>query len=191
MNSYFPMGLRFDNKRVLLVGGGNIAVFKLKKLLMFTPKKLICIAKNFNDEFKTVMSDEMEIHEREFRFEDLANVDIVVVAIDDPELQRGIYNECQQRKTLCNCVDLLDCCDFIFPSIVKRGDIAIAVNSNGLLPGFSAVLKNYLEETLPHGVEQSFKELVELRKSLPPGPKRMQYIREQAEKYFSELRKNV
>ena len=86
---------------------------------------------------------------------------------------------------------MLDCCDFIFPSLVKRGDITIAINSNGLLPGFSAVLRGYLEETLPLGIERTFNELVELRRSLPPGPKRMQYIREQAGIYFNELlRKN-
>ena len=191
MNSYFPMGLRFDNKRVLLVGGGNIAIFKLKKLLLFKPKILKCISKNFSDEFKNETVNEMEVFQREFSFDDLKDVDLVVVAIDDPELQRSIYNQCQKLSILCNCVDLLDCCDFIFPSIVKRGDITIAVNSNGLLPGFSAVMRSYLEEVLPAEMEKSFKDLVELRRSLPPGPKRMEFIREQAEKCFNTLRGRV
>lgn len=191
MNSYFPLGLRFDNKRVLLVGGGNIAVFKLKKLLMFNPEKLICVSKDFSDEFKKENINKMDLFQREFHFEDLSEVDVVIVAIDDPELQRSIYNQCQKLKVLCNCVDLLDCCDFIFPSIVKRGDITIAVNSNGLLPGFSAVMRNYLEEILPFEIEKTFKELVELRKSLPPGPKRMEFIREQAEKCFNALGKKI
>ena len=191
MNSYFPMALRFDNKRILLVGGGNIAVFKLKKLVLFNPLALICVSKKFSEEFVNENVEPMEMFEREFSFEDLENVDVVIVAIDDPELQRKIYKKCQEMKVLCNCVDLLDCCDFIFPSLVKRGDITIAVNSNGRLPGFSAVMKNYLEEILPIGMEKTFKELVELRNSLPPGPKRMEFIREQADKCFKALGKRI
>lgn len=191
MNSYFPMALRFDNKRLLLVGGGNIAAFKLKKLVMFNPKTLKCVSRKFSDEFINELSIEAEINTREFLFDDLLEADVVIVAIDDPELQRKIYKQCQEMNILCNCVDLLDCCDFIFPSLVKRGDITIAINSNGKLPGFSAVMRNYLDEILPTGIENAFKELVVLRKSLPPGPKRMEYIREQAEKCFNALGKKI
>lgn len=197
MNSYFPMSLRFDNKRVLLIGAGSIAWFKFDKLVQFKPHSLKCVAKNFNAEFiafkenaqKNLTDSNIEYIERAYESSDLLDADIVIVAIDDAPLQRAIYEECNSQKILCNCVDLLDCCDFIFPSLVKRGNITIAVNSNGMLPGFSAVLRKYFDETLPQGIEEAFLELVEMRKNLPPGPTRMKTIREEAQKYFDRLKK--
>lgn len=195
MNSYFPMGLRFDNKKVLMIGGGSIAWFKFDKLIQFSPQVLKCVAINFNQEFKNFQEStknhqfqNIEYSERAYESRDLDDADIVIVAIDDAVLQRSIYNECKARKILCNCVDLLDCCDFIFPSIVKRGDITIAINSNGMLPGFSAVLRKYFDETMPLGIEEAFLELVEMRKNLPPGPTRMKKIREEAQRYFDRLK---
>lgn len=189
MKSYFPVGLKFDDKNILLVGGGEIALFKFQKLVQFKPKKIKCIAKNYLPEFYANKAVEVEIVQKEFSFEDLDGHHIVIVAIDNSELQKRIYEECQKKKLLCNCVDLLECCDFIFPSLVKRGDITIAITSNGLLPGFSAVLRKYIDEILPNSLENAFGELVELRTKLPPGPKRMQTIREEAEKYLSRIRR--
>lgn len=197
MNSYFPMSLRFDNKRVLMIGGGSIAWFKFDKLIQFKPQNLKCVAINFNEDFKTFresnvhnQNSNIEYFERAYESRDLDDADMVIVAIDDAKLQRAIYDECKSKKILCNCVDLLDCCDFIFPSIVRRGNITVAINSNGMLPGFSAVLRKYFDETMPEGIEEAFLELVEMRKSLAPGPSRMKKIRDEAQKYFDRLKTN-
>lgn len=191
MNSYFPVGLKFDDKEILLVGGGEIALFKFQKLVQFKPKKIKCIAKNFLPEFYSAKNIGVEIIQREFSYGDLDGQDIVIVAIDDSEMQKRIYDECQKKKLLCNCVDLLECCDFIFPSLVKRGDVTVAITSNGLLPGFSAVLRKYIDEILPSNMEKTFSELTDLRQKLPPGPKRMQIIREEAEKYLNSIRRGL
>ncbi|MCK6594320.1 MAG: bifunctional precorrin-2 dehydrogenase/sirohydrochlorin ferrochelatase [Bacteriovoracaceae bacterium] len=191
MNSYFPIGLRFDNKEILLVGGGEIALFKFQKLVQFAPQKIKCIARNYRPEFYLVNNSAVELVQRDFSFDDLHEHQIVIVAIDNAELQKRIYEECKKKNILCNCVDLLECCDFIFPSLVKRGDISIAISSNGLLPGFSAILRKYIDDLLPENIEVAFKDLVNLRKSLPPGPGRMKYIREEAEKYLNNIRKDI
>lgn len=191
MNSYFPMGLRFDDKKVLLIGGGDISLFKFQKLIQFNPLKIKCVSRKFRPEFYEKYETSIEIVQKDFDFGDLDECHIVIVAVDDANLQKKIYEECQQKKLLCNCVDLLECCDFIFPSIVKRGHISIAINSNGLLPGFSAILRKYIDSILPENLEEAFQDLVLLRKSLPSGPKRMQTIRESAEKYLNNIRRGV
>ena len=191
MNSYFPIGLRFDDKRVLLVGGGDISLFKFQKLVQFNPLLIKCVSRKFHSDFYQKYDVAIEIIQKDFDFRDLEEMDIVIVAIDDASLQKRIYEECKEKKLLCNCVDLLECCDFIFPSLVKRGHISIAINSNGLLPGLSAVLRKYIDDVLPENLDEVFSSLLTLRKSLPPGPKRMQLIRESAEKYFDDIRSRL
>lgn len=191
MNSYFPIGLRFDDKRVLLVGGGDISLFKFQKLVQFNPLLIKCVSRKFHHDFLQKYDLPVEIIQKDFDFLDLEGMDIVIVAIDDASLQKRIYEACKEKKLLCNCVDLLECCDFIFPSLVKRGHISIAINSNGLLPGLSAVLRKYIDDVLPENLDEVFSNLLILRKNLPPGPKRMQIIRENAEKYLNDMRSRL
>jgi precorrin-2 dehydrogenase/sirohydrochlorin ferrochelatase len=113
-------------------------------------------------------------------------VDVVIVAIDDQNLQREIYHQCQKRKILCNCVDLLDCCDFIFTAYIKKDDLVISINTNGAVPGLSAVLKNHIEKFIPSNIEQILNSLKEYRNGLAPGKARMKLVREKAERMLSE-----
>lgn len=187
MTSYFPVSLRFDNKKILLVGAGKISAFKLDKIQQYNPLHIRVVAREFTEPFLKIKNEQVECVQKSFSTEDLNGFDIVIVAIEDQKLQRDIYQLCQQKNILCNCVDLIDCCDFIFPSIVKRGDITIAINSNGRLPGFSAVFKTYIEKLLPAKIEEKFEEIVKLRNELPPGPDRMKYIRQKAQNYFDSI----
>lgn len=178
--SYLPIGLNLKNKNILLVGGGVIAYQKLEKLIQFFPQRIRIVAKNISNEVNQMARAEDEIVSREFTIEDLENTDFVIVAIDDQSKQREIYQLCQQRKILCNCVDLLDCCDFIFNAYVKKDDIIISISTNGKIPGLSAVLKNYIEQNLPKNLPEIFDELVLMRRTMSPGADRMKKIREKA-----------
>ncbi len=183
--SYFPVSLKIDDKKFLLIGGGSIAAFKLNKIKLFHPQSLLCISRKFSPQFLEECDGQEKLITRDFQMSDLDGADIVVVAVDDIGLQELIYKECQQRKILCNCVDLIHCCDFIFPSILKKGDITIAVTSNGLVPGFSAEFKTFLEKCIPENLENGFQSALNLRRSLPPGPARMAAVREMAKKFFN------
>ncbi len=185
--SYFPVSLKIIDKHVLLVGGGAIALFKYNKLIEYSPLNLTVISRKFDNCFKENIPSYVELVVRSFEMNDLNNVDLVIVAIDDLKLQQEIYNECQVRKILCNCVDELARCDFIFPSTIKRGDVVIAVNSNGKVPGFSASLKEYINLFIPENIEEKLLEISNLRASLPSGKERMLRIREESKKYFNKI----
>lgn len=185
--SYFPVSLKFDDKKVLLVGGGSIALFKLKKLKEFAPASLTCVSKAFSEAFNAEITEQIIVREKAFEMSDLEGMDVVIVAIEDLELQESIYKICREQKILCNCVDLIHCCDFIFPSIIKRGDIVVAITSNGRVPGFSAVFKDYLEKFVPVDIENGFMEALKLRQSLPRGPERMKIIRAKAQQFFDKI----
>jgi precorrin-2 dehydrogenase/sirohydrochlorin ferrochelatase len=185
--SYFPVLLKIDTKKILLVGGGNIALFKFKKILEYSPQKFTVISKEFVEEFKTNNPPFVELIQKSFAMDDLHGFDIVIVGVDDLKLQQEIYDECQLRKVPCNCVDELSRCDFIFPSTIKNGDIVIAISSSGRVPGFSVALKDYISSFLPSNMEEKMKEILILRKSLPSGKERMLRIKEEAKKYFETI----
>jgi precorrin-2 dehydrogenase/sirohydrochlorin ferrochelatase len=185
--SYFPVLLNISSKNILLVGGGEIALFKYNKITDYSPRSLRVVSKKLNEGFKHNPPPFVSLAERAFSMDDLNNADIVVVGVDDLSLQQEIYNECQLRKIPCNCVDELSRCDFIFPSTIKRGNIVIAISSSGKVPGFSVSLKNYIDSFLPNNIEEKLNEILELRKSLPAGKERMLKIKDESKKYFDNF----
>ena len=185
--SYFPVLLKIDSKKILLVGGGNIALFKFNKIREYTPQKFTVISKAFVEEFRVNNPPFVELIQKPFSMDDLEGFDIVIVGVEDLKLQQEIYDECQVRKVPCNCVDELSRCDFIFPATIKNGDIVIAISSSGRVPGFSVALKDYVSSFLPSNMEEKMKEIMVLRKSLPSGRERMMRIKEEARKYFETV----
>jgi precorrin-2 dehydrogenase/sirohydrochlorin ferrochelatase len=86
---------------------------------------------------------------------------------------------------LCNCVDLQQYCDFIFPSYIKKGDLTVAISTSGSSPAFSRNFKQYLLNLIPNGVEDFLKELKELRTTMPKGKERMQFFDKKVKDYIN------
>lgn len=186
--SYFPLFLDVQKKTILLVGGGNIAQFKLQKIVEFKPAVLRVVAPEIAPQMTFQAPSFVEFHKRFFTAADLDGADLVIVAVDDLSLQAEIYGLCQAKRILCNCVDNVEHCDFIFPSTITKGDITIAMSTSGKVPGFSVGLKDYIESLLPTNLEDKLQELSLLRKSLPKGLPRMTRIREEAALFFNQLK---
>ena len=187
--AYFPAFLKFDDKRVLIVGGGKLAYDKLNHLLNFSPN-ITLIAKSFTEEIKTLIDENsLKCFTKEYEKGDVKNFDIVIVAVDDLFLQESIYFETREHKILCNCVDLKKYCDFIFPAYIKKGDLLVAISTNGSSPAFSKYFKKYLLNFIPNGVENFLDELKKLRETMPKGKARMEFFDKKVKEYFSLLKK--
>lgn len=181
---YFPAFLKLDNKKILIVGGGYVALEKLEKLLDFT-KDITVIAKEFSDAMmQRVEKEHLVFHKRTYCDGDIKAYAIVIVAVDDIALQAEIFQESTKYNCLCNSVDSTDYCDFIFPSYVKKDDLTIAVSTSGASPALAKHLRLYLQKLIPEGVSDFLKEMQELRKTLPKGKERMKMLDEKAEKYI-------
>lgn len=187
--SYLPLLLDLKRKNVLLVGGGQVALFKFSKLLEAVPASLKVVAKKISPEILQENRAGLMCEERPFEISDLDGMDLVIVAVNDLSMQEDIYNLCQERKILCNCVDDIGHCDFIFPSVIRRGDITIAISSSGKVPGFSVSLKDYINSLLPSELEMKLNDLFILRNSLPGGSDRMKRIREESDAFFERLQR--
>ncbi len=184
--AYFPVFLDLRNRKVLVVGGGKVATRKVKNLLPFT-QNITIVSPKVTKELKELIDDYgLRWLRRRFRTLDLRNAGLVIVAVDDLKLQRRVFRLCEKRGILCNAVDSPEFCNFIFPSIIKRGDLILALSTSGKVPALSRALRERLEEFIPENVEEILKELESLRSSLPKGEKRQRLLLELARKLLSE-----
>lgn len=187
--AYFPAFIKLDNKKILLVGGGTIALEKLEKLLDFT-KDISLISLEYSKEMMVLIEKEgLSYERRSYQVGDIKEMAIVIVAVDDLSLQEAIFYESKKYKCLCNSVDSVAFCDFIFPSYVKSEELTVAVSTSGTSPAFAKYFRRYLERLIPDGVAEFLQEMKKLRTTLPKGRERMQMLDKKAQEYIESWNK--
>ncbi len=155
--SYFPFYTDITNKTFLIIGGGTVALEKVNRLRRFTDS-VIVIAPQTQIEGRRVQeprrsADEVQILCREYREEDLAYADYVVAATGIRQLDRKVAADCRLRGIPVNAVDDQEYCDFIFPGIVKRGPLTVAVSTSGTSPAYAMQLRREIEDMLPDEID--------------------------------------
>jgi uroporphyrin-III C-methyltransferase/precorrin-2 dehydrogenase/sirohydrochlorin ferrochelatase len=147
---YLPIFLRLDQQPVLLVGGGQVALRKAQ-LLLRAGARLRVVALDVCHELRTLLGPSHPIELRAFRSEDLEQVLLVVAATDDAALNAVIHRQATARQLPVNVVDQPALCTFIFPSIVDRSPLVVAVSSGGSSPVLARLLRARLETLIPAG----------------------------------------
>lgn len=187
--SFFPTFIKLDDKKILIIGGGSIAYEKLEKLLDFTKNILIISPKISNNMLEKINQYNLKFENRLYQTGDIKEFSIAIVAIDDINLQAQIFEESKQYKCLCNCVDSVEYCDFIFPSYVKKDDLTIAISTSGISPAFAKHLKKYIKNIIPNGISDFLKQMKDFRNTMPKGKKRMQFLDKKAKNYIDSWSK--
>jgi len=182
--AYFPAFIKLDDKKILIVGGGNIAYEKLERLLDFTHDIEVIAAELSEEMIQRLDKENIPYEKRKYKVGDITGFAVVIVAVDDISLQAEIYEESKHCKCLCNAVDSVDYCDFIFPSYVKEDDLTIAISTSGASPALAKHLKGYLRNMIPSSISAFLKEMKELRATLPKGKERMKMLDEKAKGYI-------
>ena len=165
--SYFPFYTNISNKTFLIIGGGTVALDKVNRLRRFT-NSIVVIAprtqiQGMDVEAALRGADHVQILRREYREEDLSIGDYVVAATGIREVDRRVAADCRSRKIPVNTVDDQAYCDFIFPSIVKRGPLTVAISTSGTSPAYAMRLRGELEEMLPDEIEEILERMGQLR----------------------------
>lgn len=168
-NHLYPVFLKLEQLRVLLVGAGNVALEKAHSLLANSPAAAITvIAPEIKEEMKQLIDrhPRCKIIQRKFEEGDLAGQDIVMLATDDKELHRLIKCSANARGLLVNAADTPDLCDFYLGSIVQKGYLKLAISTNGMSPTIAKRMKEILNDVLPEELDEVIENLNKIRNTL-------------------------
>jgi precorrin-2 dehydrogenase/sirohydrochlorin ferrochelatase len=149
----FPIFLKLTARSCLVVGAGNLAESKIESLRASNAEVTV-IAPNASPRVaEMAASGEIHWHARRFAPGDIANANpayfLVVTATDVGAVNRAVYLEAQAHDVLCNAVDDPPFCDFYFPSVVRRGDLQIAISTAGASPALAQRLRKEINSALP------------------------------------------
>jgi len=187
--AYFPAFLKLDNKKILIVGGGYIALEKLEHILDFT-KDIFIIALDFSDDMmKMIKENNLTYEQRGYKKGDISQFAVVIVAVDDIPLQGEIFEESKNYNCLCNSVDSVDYCDFIFPSYIKKDNLTVAISTGGSSPAVAKYLRKYLEKMIPNSIGDFLREMKEYRKKIAKSKERMSFLDKKAQQYIQSWSK--
>ena len=158
------MFVKLEGKRCLVVGAGKVGEPKIGSLIE-TGARVHVVALEASEAVQQWAGDgKITLEIRAFASGDLDQAFLAVVATASRELNSSIYHEAQQRGILCNVVDVPEYCDFYYPAVVRRGDLQIAISTNGQSPSLAQKLRQQLERQFGPGYARWVAELGETRK---------------------------
>ncbi|MEO6915793.1 MAG: TSUP family transporter [Chitinophagaceae bacterium] len=168
-NRLFPVFIKLEELKLLLVGAGNVGLEKLEALLGNSPQAEIQIVatrvlpelRHFAAHYPNVTIDE-----RPFHPSDLQQKDLVIVAVDDKEVSKRIRNYCKEQKLLVNVADTPALCDFYLGSIVQKGQLKIGISTNGRSPTAAKRIKEMLNDALPEELDEMIANLHTIRNQM-------------------------
>jgi uroporphyrin-III C-methyltransferase / precorrin-2 dehydrogenase / sirohydrochlorin ferrochelatase len=185
-----PIFLKLDARPALLVGAGNVALEKLNTLLS-TGVRLRVIAPQVRPEIREFAQEgRIELVERKFTVEDLDGNFVVIAATDDAQVNATVYRESVERGILVNSVDDPPHCDFYFGSVVRRGDLQVAISTAGESPAVAQQLRREIDKQLPEDLGAWLAQVGQLRREIlathPAGEERKALLHRIAKRQILE-----
>jgi precorrin-2 dehydrogenase/sirohydrochlorin ferrochelatase len=164
MSSLFPMFVKLEGKRCLVVGAGKVGEPKIGGLIDTGARVHVVALEASEAVHRWANAGKITLERRAFAPADLDQTFLAVVASSSRALNGSIYREAQQRGILCNVVDVPEYCDFYYPAVVRRGDLQIAISTSGRSPSLAQKLRQQLERQFGPGYARWVAELGETRK---------------------------
>ncbi|HUX84191.1 MAG TPA: TSUP family transporter [Chitinophagaceae bacterium] len=165
----FPVFLRLDRLRVLVVGGGAVGLEKVRSLLRNSPGvRITLVAPEVIPEILALSATypNLSIQNRAYSEHDLEGKELVLAATDQPVLNGIISEQARKVRVLVNVADTPDLCDFYLGSVVIRGDLKIAISTNGRSPTVAKRIRQVLEESIPEEIDQVLERIQRIRTTL-------------------------
>ena len=158
------MFLKLTGKQCLVVGAGQVGEPKIAGLLETGARVRVVALEASAAVREWAHAGKIDLELRRFESNDLDGVFLAVVATSSRTLNERIYDEAQRRGVLCNIVDVPDLCDFFYPSVVRRGELQIAISTAGNSPSLAQKIRQQLEKQFGPAYTAWVAELGETRK---------------------------
>ena len=156
-NTLFPVFLKLESLRLLIVGGGYIGLEKLQTVVKNSPAtNITLVGITISDEIKAIAKEypNITLQEKPYHFSDLDNKDLIIAAVNDLEIASIIAVDSKRKGILINAADKPELCDMYLGSIVQKGNLKIAISTNGKSPTIAKRLKEILNEILPNQIDE-------------------------------------
>lgn len=158
----FPFFQDITDKTFLVIGAGQVASGKVNQIRKFTNHIIIIAPKT-----EMEIPGDIQWIEREYQPEDIQLGDYIIGATSCHEVNARIAADANQAGKPVNIVDAPGLCTFIFPSLIKRGDLTVAITSNGKSPSITQYVRKQIEEVVPESIEGILDRMGELRNVVP------------------------
>jgi siroheme synthase-like protein len=167
-NTLFPVFLKLEKLTTLVVGGGYVATEKLRAIFQNNPRAIIkLVAPEISPEVRSFISKySIPCQERPFIPSDLENIDLAIIAINDEGISKEIYAACALKKVLTNVADKPELCDFYLSSVVQKGNLKIAISTNGKSPTIAKRIKEMLNEVFPDQIDAVLDNMESIRNKI-------------------------
>ncbi len=167
MNDLFPLFLQLRGRRALVVGGGPMASARVGQLLAAGAVVTVIASDLMASLEDLARNGAIELRRRSLVAADITREFIIVIGTtNDPETQALLAREAERNGLLYNIVDDVEHCNFFTPAVVDRGELKIAISTNGLSPVLARRLRERIEAALPREMGNWLEQLGDLRKKL-------------------------
>ena len=167
-NELYPIFLKVTQLNVLIVGGGNVALEKLSFLLKSSPNaKVTVVAPDFHVELvELAKKDTVKLVNDLYKISYLEGRHMVIATTDNIDVNVEVYQHCKEQHILVNVADNPPYCDFYMGGIVTKGNIKIAISTNGKSPTLAKRLRQFFEEIIPENIDELAENLNKFRKTI-------------------------
>ncbi|WP_045466858.1 precorrin-2 dehydrogenase/sirohydrochlorin ferrochelatase family protein [Sporocytophaga myxococcoides] len=168
-NQLFPVFFKLEHLKVLVVGGGFVGLEKASAIYKNCQSaQVTLVAPEIKDEIRAIALEYplLKLEQRVYHKSDLEGKDLVIAATSIRDLNKQVHEDAKNLRVLCNIADTPDLCDFYLSSVVQKGDLKIAVSTNGKSPTFAKRMRELLEEVLPDSIDKILDNLNQIREKL-------------------------
>lgn len=161
--AYFPLFVSLDGLSCLVIGGGKVALRKIKTLQEYGAEVTV-VSPEICPEIEEIPG--LKLIRKRFEEVDLKDIKIVFAASSEEQCNREAARLCREKKILINVADVAEKCDFFFPALVKRGDVVVGVSTGGKSPAIASGVRKAIDKALPQDLGAFTEEIGKLRKEI-------------------------
>jgi len=167
-NNLYPIFLKTAQLHILIVGGGHVAEEKLTFLTKSSPDaKVTMVSPMFRKATKKLAQKfQVELVPDSYHAKYLMGKHLIVAATDVAKVNIQVYNDCRSFDKLVNVADNPPYCDFYMGGIVTKGNVKVAISTNGKSPTTAKRLRQFFEEVIPEDIDQMVQNLNKYRKTI-------------------------
>ncbi len=167
-NELYPIFLKVSQLNVMIIGGGNVGFEKLSFLLKSSPNaNVVMAAKNFSkDLVELAKKYKIPLMWRPYSKNLLHKQHMVIAATNNKEVNIEIHKDAKAKQLLVNVADTPDLCDFYLGGIVTKGNVKVAISTNGKSPTMAKRLRQFFEEVIPENVDDLVENMNIYRKTI-------------------------